>query len=380
MIEDAECVVIGAGVVGLAIAKRLAEDGRAVAVVEKESKIGKHASSRNSEVIHAGLYYPTGSLRASLCIDGRNRLYQYCEQRNIAQRRIGKLIVAKSVDELGRLREIRQLATNNGVTDLRWLSEKDLQVLEPQIAGQAGLLSPSTGIVDSHGLMMAMVADIEANNGTVLLHNEVTNIEATADGFVLTILRQSNESVRCNVLINAAGLFAQNVSRITADFPAALIPQQHLAIGHYFSYDGDSPFNRLIYPLPSNGGLGIHATLDLAGSIRFGPNLRWVDAINYDFDVTCKREFCQAIETYYPAIDAARLQPAYTGIRPKLSGAQMPAVDFKIQGRREHGMPGLINLYGIDSPGLTSSLAIAEHVQKLLAESEKQITPAPPAL
>ncbi len=362
MLEKLDCVVIGAGVIGLAVGRAFARAGREVVVLESEQRIGMHTSSRNSEVIHAGLYYPEDSLKARLCVQGREMLYDYCQQHGVGHDRLGKLIVASSVGEIDRLTTIKNQAARNGVTDLRFVSADEVRELEPNVVCEGGLLSPSTGIVDSHELMTALQADIEAQSGAVVLNSEVRNLQVVGDGLGF---ESAGEAFVCETLVNSAGLWAQE---LIGTLSIQRIPQRHLAKAHYFAYQGKSPFNHLVYPLPSGGGLGIHATNDLSGAARFGPDITWVDSIDYDFDVSRKADFVKAIRSYFPGLDEDKLTPAYTGIRPKLGEPGAPFADFVIQAPRHHGVPGLINLFGVDSPGLTACMAIGEYVKDMLAK------------
>jgi L-2-hydroxyglutarate oxidase LhgO len=362
MTDKLDCVVVGAGVVGLAVARSVARSGRQVVVLDAESQIGTHSSSRNSEVIHAGIYYPEKSLKARLCVRGREMLYRYCETHGIAHQRIGKLIVATGEAELPKLDALRQQAALNGVDDLQFITAEEARKIEPNVESVGALLSPSTGIVDSHALMTALQAELEESDGVVVLNSRVSNVNPFEDGIEFQV---GDERFECVTLINSAGLGAVELMS-DALCLADNAPTMHLAKGHYFSYQGKSPFGHLIYPLPSGGGLGIHATNDLAGVARFGPDVIWVDSLDYEFDESRKADFVAAIKNYFPDLDADRLIPGYTGIRPKLHGPDEPAPDFLIQGERDHGVRGLVNLMGIESPGLTASLAIAEHVYGLL--------------
>ena len=364
MADQLDCVVIGAGVVGLAVGRSLAQAGREVVVLEAEPEIGMHSSSRNSEVIHAGLYYPEGSLKAELCVQGREMLYAYCEQRHIPFRKLGKLIVAAHEDERERLLAIRSQAEKNGVMDLRLVEQAEIGELEPTIVGNLALFSPSTGIIDSHSLMIALQADIESHDGVVLTNSKLESVFVTSDGFNLHI-DGTDDEFECKTLVNAAGLYAGKVAQsIDGLSPEYISPVQY-AIGHYFAYQGKSPFQHLVYPLPNDGGLGIHATNDMGGAARFGPDAKWVEEIDYGFDESRLELFVDAIRQYFPGLDASKLAPAYTGIRAILTGPGEPARDFVIQGERDHGIRGLINLFGIESPGLTASLAIGEYVAGL---------------
>ena len=362
MTDKLDCVVVGAGVVGLAVARSVARSGRQVVVLDAESQIGTHSSSRNSEVIHAGIYYPEKSLKARLCVRGRDMLYRYCATHGIAHQRIGKLIVATGEAELPKLDALRQQAALNGVDDLQFITAEEARKIEPNVESVGALLSPSTGIVDSHALMTALQADLEVSDGVVVLNSRVSDVSLIEDGIEFQV---GDERFECVTLINSAGLGAVELMS-DALCLADNAPTMHLAKGHYFSYQGKSPFGHLIYPLPSGGGLGIHATNDLAGAARFGPDVTWVDSLDYEFDESRKADFVAAIKNYFPDLDADRLIPGYTGIRPKLHGPDEPAPDFLIQGERDHGVRGLVNLMGIESPGLTASLAIAEHVYGLL--------------
>ena len=361
MSDRLDCVIVGAGVIGLSIGRALARAGREVVVLEAEPQIGMHTSSRNSEVIHAGLYYPEDSLKAKLCVHGKEMLYAFCKAHHVAHSRLGKLIVAPIDGDLDRLAEIKKQAERNGVTDLQFVSVDDVCELEPDVTCAGGLLSPSTGIVDSHALMTALVEEIEAHDGVVVLNSEVTNLQAVDNGLSFD---SAGESFVCRTLINSAGLWAQElVSSLFSDRYPKSAPTRHLAKGHYFALQGKSPFSHLIYPLPFDGGLGIHATNDLSAAVRFGPDVTWVDSIDYSFDESRKSEFVAAIKSYFPSLDAEKLAPAYTGIRPKLAGKGAQFTDFSIQFTAHHGVPGLVTLYGIESPGLTACLAIGEYVK-----------------
>ena len=366
MTESVDCVVIGAGVVGLAVARALALAGHEVLVLEKERWIGSETSSRNSEVIHAGIYYPKGSLKAQLCLAGKHKLYAYCAERGIAHRRLGKLIVACSEAEIAILDGVRQRAEANGVDDLRWLGSNELRALEPELAAIGAYVSPSTGIIDSHGLMLAYEADLEAAGGMVVLRAPVLSGRVEAPGFTLEIGGAEPMRLACRLLVNSAGIHAPSLARRIAGIPPASIPRDYFCRGVYFTLAGRSPFRHLIYPVPEAAGLGVHLTLDLAGQARFGPDVEWIDGIDYTVDPRRGERFYAAIRTYWPTLRDGTLQPGYAGIRPKISGPKEPAADFLLQGPAEHGIAGLVNLYGIESPGLTASLAIAERVLSLL--------------
>lgn len=359
MSEVGDCVVIGAGAVGLACASALAEAGRDVLVLERHTLIGSETSSRNSEVIHGGIYYPTASNKAALCVRGKELLYRYCETNKVAHARCGKLIVATSDNQLDVLEGYRTQAAQNGVTDLEWLDVDQVHRLEPAVRCVGGLLSPSTGIIDSHGFMLSLQGRLEAHGGMIAFGSLVASIEASPTGFVLGV---GGADLGCRLLVNSAGLDAP-VLAAQLD-PSA--PRAYFARGHYFTYPGRPPFGRLVYPVAEPGGLGVHVTLDLAGQVKFGPDVEWCDAPDYRFDEGRKPDFAAAIRRYFPGLDERRLQPDYVGVRPKISGPGEPAADFRIDGPDRHGVPGLVNLLGIESPGLTASLAIAEHVCSLL--------------
>jgi L-2-hydroxyglutarate oxidase LhgO len=367
MTEKADCVVIGAGVVGLAIARALALAGREVIVLEAAPAIGSETSSRNSEVIHAGIYYATGSLKARLCVAGRMLLYRYCAERGIAHRRCGKLIVATSEDDVAALRRLLAQGRANRVDDLRLIDGDAARALEPRLHCVAAVESPSTGIIDSHAFMLALQGDAEAAGAVFAFNTPVEAGTVRADGIELAIGGSDRMGLICRSVINAAGLHAQEVARRIAGLPARCIPPRFLAKGNYFALAGRAPFSRLIYPMPEKGGLGVHLTLDLAGQGRFGPDVEWVDRIDYDVDPHRGDGFYAEIRKYWPELPDGALHAAYAGIRPKLVPAGAPAVDFILQGPAEHGIPGLVQLFGIESPGLTAAPAIAAEVVRLLS-------------
>ncbi len=365
MTDQTDIVVAGAGVVGLAIARALAAAGREVVILEKADSFGTGTSSRNSEVIHAGLYYPTGSLKARLCVEGRDKLYRYCASRGIAHRRCGKLIVAVDNSQLPALDALARQAAANGVGDVERLSGACVRHIEPELKAAAGLYSPSTGIVDGHGLMLSLLGEAEAQGAVIAYNTEITAARLTGAGVEIFVNGQQRPALSANLLINSAGLDAPALARRIEGFPAHRVPQSWLARGCYFSLSGRTPFCHLVYPLPEPGGLGIHLTLDLAGQARFGPDVEWTDAIDYRVDPARMEAFAASIRRYWPSLDPSRLTPAYSGIRPKLSGPGEPAADFRIDGPDDHeGLP-VVHLYGIESPGLTSCLAIADHVVTL---------------
>lgn len=357
---ELDAVVIGGGVIGLAMARALARRGREVTLLEQDSRLGNHTSSRNSEVIHAGIYYPRGSLKARLCVQGKELLYAYCAAADVPHRRVGKLIVATRDEEIPKLEGILQHARDSGVMDLEWLDARQVGELEPSVKAVRALLSPSTGIIDSHGLMSALRRDAEERGAHVILASPVLGGRVTERGIELRIGGSEASTAHCRTVVNAGGLQAQEVARSIAGVPASSIPGQYFAKGHYFTLSGRSPFNRLVYPVPVPGGLGVHVTLDMAGQARFGPDVSWQDNIDYAFDEGRATQFYSAIRSYFPTLADGALVPGYTGIRPKLSPAGSAADDFVLQGPSEHGVPGLLNLYGIESPGLTASLALAE--------------------
>ncbi len=363
--DKVECVVIGAGVIGLAIARRLARAGREVIVLEAAEGIGTVTSSRNSEVIHAGIYYKAGSLMARMCVSGKLALYEYCREHGIPHRNCGKLIVATTPQETERLQSIRAHAEANGVLDLQTLPGEAARQLEPALNCDAALLSPSTGIVDSHAFMLALRGDAEESGAAFAFHTPLLRGRALAGEIELDAGGETPTTLACRLVINAAGLAASAIARSIDGMPIELIPPAYLAKGNYFSCSARAPFSRLIYPVPEPGGLGVHLTLDMAGQARFGPDVEWIDAIDYAVDPARAERFYPAIRRYWPTLPDGALMPSYSGIRPKIVPPAVAVQDFLIQGPRDHGVAGLINLFGIESPGLTSSLAIADHVGKL---------------
>ncbi|WP_153768701.1 NAD(P)/FAD-dependent oxidoreductase [Labrenzia sp. CE80] len=360
--HDIETMVIGAGVVGLAAARALALSGREVMVLERHDLIGSETSARNSEVIHAGIYYPKDSLKARLCVEGKAQLYDFCAANGVPHERIGKLIVACTDGQVSDLEGIRAKAEANGVGDLRFLTGAEAQELEPALACKGALLSPSTGIIDSHGFMLALQGELEANGGQVVLNTEVTSVSALADGGFSLNVRSDGEdgyAITCRELIISAGHGAPGLS---AMLPGTNPPKAYLAKGNYFKLTGKAPFSQLIYPVPEPGGLGVHLTLDLQHQARFGPDVEWVERFDYRVDPARGDAFYAAIRSYWPDLEGATLVADYSGIRPKISAQGEAAADFRIDGRSVHGREGLVALYGIESPGLTASLAIAEDV------------------
>ncbi len=354
--EKLDAVVIGAGVVGLAVARALAMAGREVVVLEAEDAIGTHTSSRNSEVIHAGIYYPKGSLKARTCVEGKHLLYEYCESHGVPFRRSGKLIVATDASQVPELENIRTKAHANGVTDVEFVTKEQAMAWEPGLRCVAALHSPSTGIIDSHALMLAYQGDAESHGARLALKSPLEKCEVVADGFVI------QENIHAKILVNSAGLRAPTVAGLIKGFDKTSIPRELYAKGNYYSLAGKNPFKRLIYPVPEPGGLGVHVTLDMAGQARFGPDVEWVDRIHYEVDPRRSERFYAAIRRYWPGLPDGALAPGYSGIRPKTAGPGEPAPDFQIQGPKVHGIPGLVHLFGIESPGLTASLALAAMV------------------
>ena len=366
--EQVDCVVVGAGVVGLAVARALAQAGRDVLVLEACDAIGTQTSARNSEVIHAGIYYPAGSLKASLCVRGKALLYAYCAERGLPHQRCGKLIVATDDLQRAQLEGIAAKAAANGVHDLVSLSAAQARALEPVLHCVAALHSPSTGIVDSHALMLSLLGDIEAAGGVLALNSPLASMDVARGAIELEA--QDGTQLRARTVVNAAGHGAPALAALTKGLAPAHVPQAYFAKGSYFTLAGRSPFSHLIYPVPEAAGLGVHLTLDLGGQARFGPDVQWVDdAHDLQVEPASGEAFYAEVRRYWPALADGALQPAYAGMRPKISGPGEPAADFVIQGPAAHGVPGLVNLFGIESPGLTSALAIAETVAAMLQAS-----------
>jgi L-2-hydroxyglutarate oxidase LhgO len=372
--DTIDCAVIGAGVVGLAVARELAMAGREVVIIERESRIGSVTSSRNSEVIHAGIYYPTGSAKARLCFAGRDLLYAYCAGHHVPHLRCGKLIVATSPAQADRLPEIHARAIANGVADLHLLGRAEIHALEPALECVAAILSPSTGIVDSHVLAHTLLGDAEDKGAVLALRSNVVRGELMSEGICLEVETADGEKscVLARTVVNAAGLFAPEVAGRITGLQAGHIPRPYFAKGNYYSLSGRAPFSRLVYPVPEPGGLGVHLTLDLGGQAKFGPDVEWLsitvaDDISYDVNPGRANSFYAEVRKYWPAIPDGALQPAYAGVRPKIAPRGMES-DFAIHGPKTHAVAGLINLFGIESPGLTASLAIAKEVLALLVE------------
>ncbi len=368
--EDVDCVVIGAGVVGLAVARELALAGREVIVLEAAEGIGTGTSSRNSEVIHAGIYYPATSLMARFCVQGRRKLYAYCAARHVPHVNCGKLIVATNAQEDAMLAGIKQRAEANGVEGMRVLTAAEAIAMEPALTCTSALHSPATGIIDSHAFMLALQGDAEHAGAMVVLFSPVLGGRVTRDRRIeLDIGGADAMTLRARLVVNSAGLHAPRLASHIKGMPADRVPTAYFAKGNYFTLAGRSPFSRLIYPVPVPGGLGVHLTIDLGGQARFGPDVEWIDEIDYTVDPRRADSFYAAVRKYWPGLKDDALQPGYAGIRPKTVPKGAPAQDFEVQGPQTHGIAGLINLFGIESPGLTASLAIAEHV-RTISETE----------
>ena len=365
--ERVDAVVIGAGVVGLAVARELALAGREVIILESENAIGTATSSRNSEVIHAGIYYPQGSLKARTCVEGRALLYEYCAERGIPHERCGKLIVATDDAQLGELEAIRGKAHANGVMDVDWITLDQARAMEPAVSCVGALHSPSTGVVDSHAYMLALLGEAESRGAMLAFLSRLERARVAGNGTIeLEVGGAEPMSLSASVVVNAAGLTAPSLARRIEGYPADKAPPEYYAKGNYYSLVGRSPFKRLVYPVPEPGGLGVHVTIDLGGQARFGPDVEWIDRIGYDVDPRRADRFYAAIRRYWPGLPDGALAPGYAGIRPKIAGPKDPAPDFVVQGPAEHGVAGLVNLFGIESPGLTASLALAREVARRL--------------
>jgi L-2-hydroxyglutarate oxidase LhgO len=365
--ERVDAVVIGAGVVGLAVARALALTGREVIILEAAEGIGTETSSRNSEVIHAGIYYPPGSLKARFCVAGKLALYAYCVEHGVPHARCGKLLVATEENQLPKLAAIKAQAEANGVTDLQRLSAGEARALEPALRCVAAYLSPSTGIVDSHAFMLALQGDAEAQGAAIAYQSPLERGRVRDNGIMLEVGGVEPMQVLARTVVNSAGLHAPRVAASIQGLPPAQVPPTYYAKGNYYSLIGRAPFSRLVYPMPNEAGLGVHITIDLGGQARFGPDVEWIDRIDYDVDPRRADSFYAAIRDYWPGLADGQLAPGYAGIRPKIVGPTEKAADFVVQGPRVHGVPGLVNLFGIESPGLTAALAIADYVTDLLS-------------
>lgn len=369
MAADIDCVVLGAGVVGLAVARQLALSGREVLVIEAAEAIGTGVSSRNSEVIHAGIYYPQNSLKARLCVAGKDLLYRYCAERSIPHRRLGKLIVASTPEQSLQLDAIAHRARCNGVDDLYKITGAQARELEPALVCDAALVSPSTGIVDSHALMLSLQGDAENAGAQCVFHTAFRQGRILDSGeFLLQFEGAEPMELTARCLINATGLSAPSVARRLLGLSVEHIPNAYFCKGSYFSLSGKSPFSRLIYPMPDNAGLGVHLTLDMGGQAKFGPDTEWIEAEDYSLDPRRAEVFYDAVRNYWPDLPDGALSPGYTGIRPKIADASSPAADFVIAGPATHGTPNLVNLFGIESPGLTACLALGEAACSALAQ------------
>jgi L-2-hydroxyglutarate oxidase LhgO len=368
MSPDFDTVIVGAGVIGLAIAWQLANAGRSVIVLEGAPRAGTETSSRNSEVIHAGIYYPTGTLKARLCVEGRKLLYAYCASRGVETKRVGKIIVATSAHEETKLQAIKSMATANDVDDVEWLTHSDVVGMEPELRFTRALFSQSTGIVDAVGFMLALHGEAEGQGTTFAFNTSFVAARNQGDVFFVTASDKDGDvaELSCRTLINCAGHGAHQVAKCVESYPLEKLPPQYFAKGNYCSLSGRSPFKHLVYPVPVSGALGIHATLDLAGAARFGPDIQWVDKLDHAMPPNLPETFTSAVERYWPAVRDRELTASYCGIRPKIHGPKETFADFEIQRHAEHGLAGLINLFGIESPGLTASLAIAVYIERYL--------------
>ncbi len=363
--DEVDVVVVGAGVVGIAVARALAQAGREVIVLDAAEGIGTETSSRNSEVIHAGIYYPQGSLMARFCVQGRRMLYRYCDERGVPYANCGKLIVATSAAETEMLAGIKARAEANGVEGMRFLTAAEAVAMEPNLSCTGALFSPTTGVLDSHAYMLALQGDAEHGGAVFVFHSPVEGGRVVEEGVEVSVGGADPMRLRARRVVNAAGLHACPLARAIEGMPRQLIPQEYFAKGNYFTLVGKSPFSRLIYPVPVPGGLGVHITIDLGGQARFGPDVEWIERIEYVVDPRRADSFYDAVRRYWPGLKDGQIQPGYAGIRPKIVPKGAPGQDFVVQGRAVHGIPSLINLFGIESPGLTAAIALAEHVVEL---------------
>ncbi len=364
--ETTDAIVIGAGVIGLAMARQLARAGREVLVLESHGSFGMETSSRNSGVIHAGIYYPPGTLKSRCCLRGKQLLYEYCESRQVIAQRCGKLIIATSDAQRERLRALQENAGNAGLEDLQWLEQAQVNEMEPDVKASAGLYSPSTGIIDMHGLMLALLADLEAGGGVLVTNTRVLGGSASASGIELAVDDDNRFTLTAKTVVNAAGHGATAIARSVKGLAGQHIPSVYPVRGHYYEHSGKLPFTRLIYPLPGETGLGVHVTIDIAGQARFGPDNEYCETVDYHFDESRRPQFVEAIRDWYPGLDETRLHPGFVGVRPNLRAPGEEVQDFVLSGPAEHGINGLVNLFGIDSPGLTACMALAEEALEKL--------------
>jgi L-2-hydroxyglutarate oxidase LhgO len=362
-----QVLVVGAGVVGLAVARAAALAGHETIVAEAASGIGTGVSSRNSEVIHAGLYYPTGSRRAYHCPRSRRLLYEYCASHGVPHRKCGKLVVATNAEEAPRLEGVLKQAQANGVEGVEIIDGAAARALEPELSCVAAMRSPETGIIDSHGFMLALRGDLEDHGGVIAFNTPIERLARTRGGWEVHFGGADPQSITVDAVVNSAGLGAQALARATEGYPPEKVPRLVLAKGNYFGFSGRPAFSRLIYPVPVPGGLGVHVTLDLAGRMRFGPDVQWIDKENYDVDPGRAAAFYARIRDYWPRLPDNSLAADYAGVRPKLTGPGEPAADFMVEGPKQHGLPGLVHLFGIESPGLTSALSLAEEANAYLS-------------
>jgi len=376
--DQVDCVVIGAGVVGLAVAREMALQGRETILLERENAFGTISSARNSEVIHAGIYYPKDSLKAQLCVEGNRLLYEYCRSHQVATQPYGKLIVASDETQIDDLQAILYKAQNNGVPEIKLIPGDDAKVLEPQLQCCAAILSSSTGIVDSHGFMLSLLGGFEDAGGMVAYQSPLLSAKPLGSngegGYELEIGGADGMKIQTKLLINCAGMSAPAVAQKIAGLKQEHIPKAYFAKGNYFSLSGKSPFTHLIYPIPEPGGLGVHLTLDMGGQAKFGPDVEWLEIESegqIDYTVNPKRSegFYEAVRRYWPELKDGSLQPDYSGVRAKVVPPNAPAGDFCFNTPQDHSLHGLFNLYGFESPGLTSSLAIAKHLEGQIKSS-----------
>ncbi len=366
--EKTDCVVVGAGVIGLAVGRAMALKGLEVIVLEATNRIGSETSSRNSEVIHAGIYYTQDSFKARFCVEGKHKLYSYLEERGIGHNRCGKILVATADDQIEKLHKLMASAAANGCDDLTYLDQQAVAVIEPEVRAIAGVFSPSTGVLDVHEYMLSLHGGLETHGGVIAFESPALEVTFTDNGIDVVVGGKEPMTLKTNCLINSGGLHAIKLANNYRNFPQNLVPKQYYSKGNYFALSGKHPFKHLIYPIPEQAGLGVHLTLDLAGQARFGPDVEWIEEIDYSVDEKRSESFYPAIRQYWPGLPDGALLPSYSGIRSKVQSPEEGLRDFIIQGPNEHNIPGLVNLFGIESPGLTSSLALADHVATLLVK------------